>query len=704
MPWYDEAVFYHIYPLGLLGAPRENPYGEPVHRLPALVPWLDHLVDLGVTALYIGPLFQSVGHGYETTDYRTVDSRLGDNDDLRDLVKAAHERGIRVILDGVFNHVGRDFFAFRDLKENREASPYRDWFCNVNFWGNNSYNDGFSYDTWGGYDLLVKLNQRNPAVRDYLLDNVRFWVDEFDIDGIRLDAADVLDFDFMHALRAVANEVKPDFWLMGEVIHGEYSRWVNGDTLHAVTNYSLHKALYSGHNDHNYFEIAHTVKRNYDMGGGRVDGLRLYNFVDNHDVDRIWTKLADKRHFAPVHVLMYTLPGTPSIYYGSEFAIEGKRTNYADDMLRPALDLADFADSAAADFLATLGRVRGRVPALSHGEYRELALTNRQYAFGRVLGPGTSAIVTVNNDDNPATMTVDCLGAEAYKGALGGQVVVAHDGVVDLPVGGCAGEIWCPGAADGSCDAAIDDACEAVAALEAQAREAEESAAEEGGDADLMERVLDAVARATGAEVGEGATDDVAAADAEAADAPAAAADDAPGEVAAVTEAVEAVADSVSANGAMVVAPVAAPAPADAAPEAPSDSVAAKPANAGEAPVEAGTASDAPDADSASANAAKPANAGDTDAPAAAGADAEDSDDGAVGSSDGDADTPGPADLDLDFLLGRKKPFEDMSMRELQLSILAQMAMRGPVTERMRQDVIENVYHDSLVNWAKSFN
>ena len=143
-----------------------------------------------------------------------------------------------MILDAVFNHTGRDFFAFRDLKEHRENSRYRDWYCNVNFWGNNEYNDGFSYDNWGGYNLLVKLNQRNPEVRDYLLDTVRFWVAEFDIDGLRLDAADVLDFDFMRALRGLAGEVKPDFWLMGEVIHGEYTRWVNEQTLHSVTNYA----------------------------------------------------------------------------------------------------------------------------------------------------------------------------------------------------------------------------------------------------------------------------------------------------------------------------------------------------------------------------------------------------------------------------------------------------------------------------------
>ena len=217
--------------------------------------------------------------------------------------------------------------------------------------------------------------------------------------------------------------------------------------------------------DHNYFEIAHTVKRNYDMGGDRVDGLRLYNFVDNHDVNRIWTKLADKRHFYPVHVLEYTLPGTPSIYYGSEFAIEGERTNWADDMLRPALSLADFADSPWPAFFARLGRVRHETPALSYGEYRELALTNRQYAFARLLPQG-SVIVTVNNDDNPATLQVDALGASAYEGALTGRVATAQDGQVALPTDGCSGDIWRPVEAANNADAA---AAQAQADADAQA-------------------------------------------------------------------------------------------------------------------------------------------------------------------------------------------------------------------------------------------
>lgn len=323
MAWYDNALFYHIYPLGLLGAEKQNPYGEVNHRLRELSPWIDHIEKIGCNAIYIGPLFESVGHGYETTDYRKVDFRLGDNDDLKKFVKDCHERNIRVILDGVFNHTGRDFFAFKDIKQIRENSRYKDWYSGVNFRGNNEYNDGFSYDNWGGYNLLVKLNLKNPEVRDYLLDTVKFWVDEFDIDGLRLDAADVLDFDFMRSLRGVADTVKPEFWLMGEVIHGDYSRWVNEGTLHSVTNYQLHKAFFSAHNDHNYFEIAHTVKRLYQMGGER---FKLYNFVDNHDVERIFSKLNNKADFLPVHILLYTLPGIPSLYYGSEFGVEGKKS------------------------------------------------------------------------------------------------------------------------------------------------------------------------------------------------------------------------------------------------------------------------------------------------------------------------------------------------------------------------------------------
>ena len=407
MAWYDESVFYHIYPLGLTGAPAQNDYGEVVHRLPKLLPWIDHIKEIGCNAIYIGPLFESVGHGYETTDYRTLDRRLGDNDDLKEFVRTCHKKGVRVIFDGVFNHTGRDFFAFKDLQKNRENSQYKDWYCNVNFGGNNEYNDGFSYDNWGGYNLLVKLNQWNPQVKDYIYDVIRFWVSEFNIDGIRLDAADVLDFDFMKGMRQVANEVKPDFWLMGEVIHGEYTRWVNSETLHSVTNYNLNKALWSGCNEHNFFEIAHTVKRLYDMGGCHYRNLELYSFADNHDVERIASKIINKDHLGVIYTLVYTLPGIPSIYYGGEWGTEGKRTSTCDDDLRPCIPAEKIPElnCELTDFISRLGKIHEENEELHTGKYQELLLTNRQYAYAR-WGNNSLIITALNNDDNEATLNI----------------------------------------------------------------------------------------------------------------------------------------------------------------------------------------------------------------------------------------------------------------------------------------------------------
>ena len=612
MAWYDEAVFYHIYPLGLTGAPTENPYGEVVHRLNTLIPWIEHCRKIGCNALYIGPLFESVGHGYETTDYKKLDSRLGDNGDLTAFVKACHEQGIKVIFDGVFNHVGRDFFAFRDVKQNRENSAYKDWFCNVNFWGNNEYNDGFSYDNWGGYNLLVKLNQRNPAVRDYICDVIRFWVKEFDVDGIRLDAADVLDFEFMRALRGVANEVKPEFWLMGEVIHGDYTRWVNEGTLHSVTNYHLHKALYSGHNDHNYFEIAHTVTRLYGMGGNRPDGLKLYNFVDNHDVERIYTKLMNKAHYTPVHVLLYTLPGVPSVYYGSEFGIEGKKEKFSDASLRPAIALDDHKDAltnnACTKLTAALGKIRQASKALSYGDYQQLLLTNRQYAFSRNTQNET-AIVTVNNDDSDYVMTVPCGSGTEFVGALSGQKVSAVNGTICVNVRANSGEIWLT-------------------------------------DADGIS-VSDAEEAAMRADTGTAGTDGA-------------------GEHAQESEAFAETCEPVTGanfTGESCVEPW----------------------------CELKTESDAAGACAGTCEAKADENTAGTDT--------------AAGRVKTEADAAETAKDEAHEAMNRAcdEAFERGKIAGLQEAILAIMEKNGNVTDRMRQDVYDNVYHDSLINWVKSF-
>ena len=255
--WIDKTVFYHIYPLGLCGAPETNDYQlPPVPRLEGVFPWLDHMAGLGCNGLYLGPLFESHSHGYDTTDYYHVDRRLGESQTLTGLVNRAHELGIMVILDGVFNHVGRDFWAFRDVLINRQDSAFHSWFSGLKFEGDNAYHDGLIYDCWDGHQNLVKLNLNDEGVRGHLFGAVKRWMEDFHIDGLRLDAADVIDKRFLSDLAGLTKSIKSDFWLMGEVVHGDYRQWASPERLDSVTNYECFKGLYSSFNDHNMFEMS----------------------------------------------------------------------------------------------------------------------------------------------------------------------------------------------------------------------------------------------------------------------------------------------------------------------------------------------------------------------------------------------------------------------------------------------------------------
>lgn len=399
--WYERGVFYHMYPLGMTGAPRHNDATEVTNRFAEILQWILHIRSLGCNAIYIGPLFESTSHGYDTRDYKLVDRRLGDNESFKDFVKQCHDSGIRVVVDGVFNHTGREFFAFKDIQEKKWDSPYKDWYKGVNFDWQGPCGDPFGYDAWQGHFELPCLNLFNPAVRSYLFDVIRFWVDEFDIDGIRLDCANVLDFNFMKEMRQETARMKEDFWLMGEVIHGDYSRWVNPQMLYSVTNYELHKSLYSGFNDHNFFEIAHNVRRLEAIG------RQLYTFVDNHDEDRIASKLKLKEHLIPIYLCLFTLPGIPSIYYGGEWGVEGKRTSTSDEALRPAIPISqsDERNCELTQFICAVGRIHDENEEFHGGRYQELLLTNRQYAFAR-HGADSVIITAVNNDGNDVEIDV----------------------------------------------------------------------------------------------------------------------------------------------------------------------------------------------------------------------------------------------------------------------------------------------------------
>lgn len=411
--WIDSAVFYHIYPMGFCGAADRNE-GEATagHGILKLLDWIPHLKAIGINAVYFSPIFQSLTHGYDTSDYFDTDSRLGTKEEFKQVFAKLRENHIHIVLDGVFNHVGRGFWAFKDVQEKLWDSPYKDWFSGLNFDHGNASGDRFHYDCWEGHEELVKLNLRNPAVVKHLLDAVSMWIDEFDIDGLRLDAADCVDMDFFRKLRSLVKGKKPHFWLMGEIIHGDYKRWANPDMLDSTTNYECWKGIYSSHNDKNYFEIAHSLRRQFGQGGMYKD-LELYSFVDNHDVNRIASLLNDDRNLKNVYTLLFAMPGVPSIYYGSEWGIKAvKGHGYdADKPLRPCLDIHEMEKLSPelGEHIRMLSDLRACSAALQKGDYEEIFLQNRQYAFARVLGDDVK-VAAFNIDDSDYNFHFDFRG------------------------------------------------------------------------------------------------------------------------------------------------------------------------------------------------------------------------------------------------------------------------------------------------------
>lgn len=398
--WYEQSIFYHIYPLGFCDAPKVNKESKSTNRIKKIIEWIPHLKKLSINAVYLGPVFESSEHGYDTKDYFEIDKRLGNNDDFKVVCDELHRNGIKVVLDGVFNHVGREFKYFQDVKVNRDKSKYINWFQNINFYSNSPYNDGFSYDGWNGHYNLVKLNIKNNEVKEYIFKVIDTWIDEFDIDGLRLDAADYMDREFFKDLRWHCDKKKEDFWLMGEVIHGDYNLWANKSMLNTTTNYECYKGIYSAHNDKNYFEIIHSINRQKGNYGIYKD-LVLYNFVDNHDVTRISSILKKKECLENVYTLLFTMPGIPSIYYGSEWGIEGVKQKNSDYNLRPSLDINNIISNnkEIVSHIEKLGKIRRALKPLNFGNFNEIIIRNQQVLYKRSYN-NEEVFIALNISDN----------------------------------------------------------------------------------------------------------------------------------------------------------------------------------------------------------------------------------------------------------------------------------------------------------------
>ena len=393
--WAYEANFYQIYPLGMTGAPFEND-GVLEHRILKVIDFIPHLKKLNIDAVYFSPLFESDTHGYNTRDYRLIDKRLGTNDDFKKVCDALHKEGIKIVLDGVFNHVGRGFYGFKDVQEKKWDSEYKDWF-NLNFDGNSNYNDGFWYEGWEGNYDLVKLNLKNSAVTDYLIDSVRFWVEKFDIDGLRLDVAYMVDRDFLKRLRWETSNMKEDFFLVGETLFGDYNQIMNDEMCHSVTNYECYKGIHSALNSYNMFEIVHSLKRQFGPEQWTLyKGKHLFSFVDNHDVGRIASVLDNPYHILAAYGMIYGMPGIPIIYYGSEWGIEGKKSD-GDPALRPSVDKPEWKELT--DFISRLAKIHKESKALQYGDFSDIVLTNKQCVFKRECD-GERILVLINIEEN----------------------------------------------------------------------------------------------------------------------------------------------------------------------------------------------------------------------------------------------------------------------------------------------------------------
>ena len=406
---FEHVILWHVYPLGFTGAEQEQPAGGAVqHRLPRIERWLDRMIELGANGLQLGPVFDSETHGYDTRDHLRIDPRLGDEQDLDALIAAAHARGIEVVLDGVFNHVGRSFPRFVQAEQGDPAAAA--WFRR----------EGDGWADFEGHGALVALNHDEPEVLRYVIDVMRHWLDR-GVDGWRLDAAYAVPTAFWHRVAEAVHETHPHAWLLGEVIHGDYAQWVADSGLDSVTQYELWKAIWSSLNERNLWELAWTLGRHRDL----VASFLPATFVGNHDTTRIASRLTDERHLAHALTVLFTVGGVPVVYSGDEEGFRGVKEDRAggDDAVRPA-----FPDSP--DELSRLGEpilrlhqrliaLRRRKPWLARGRYEQVSVENDVLVYRMSSPEGDDAItVALNVGDGPLDLA-PANGERVLEGGLG---------------------------------------------------------------------------------------------------------------------------------------------------------------------------------------------------------------------------------------------------------------------------------------------
>jgi cyclomaltodextrinase / maltogenic alpha-amylase / neopullulanase len=409
--WVQHVIWWQVYPLGFVGAyPADLPPAQDEHRLRRIVEWLDHAIELGASGVALGPIFASRTHGYDTTDHYRIDPRLGDDADFDHLIAEAHQRGLRVLLDGVFNHVATDF-------------AHTAWFRRR----------GNDFDTFEGHGELIALDHDNPDVVGYVVDVMTHWLGR-GADGWRLDAAYAVPDRFWAQVLPRVRQQFPDSWFVGEVIHGDYSARVRDAGFDSVTQYELWKAIWSSLNDGNFHELDHALARHNEF----LDEFAPMTFVGNHDVTRIASRLEETRHLEHALVVLLTTGGIPSVYAGDEAAYRGVKEERfgGDDAVRPEFTSPLMGVDAHGHDVFRLHQyligLRRRHPWLHTARTSQLQLTNRQYVY-QTRNESHALLVALNVDATPMPLSLPALGFGEGR-ILAGSGAPPEKAVVDTDV------------------------------------------------------------------------------------------------------------------------------------------------------------------------------------------------------------------------------------------------------------------------------
>lgn len=428
--WLDDCIMYQFYPLGLCGAPHENSWDwsntwnaatRPIRRIDRVLLWIEQLKKLNVNAVYFSPVLQSDTHGYNTRDFYTLDSRLGSNEDFAAVCNTLHENGIRILFDSLFNHVGRGFWAFRDIRNNMQKSLYIDWFAEIDFSRNTPCSDGFYYKSYEDNWDFPELNLENEEVVQHIFGAIRKWVDMFAIDGLRVGIADFMSQKFLRRLREFSSNMSAglggNLAILGETYDSKScKKIVNEEKAHASTNSELHSSIVNSVKTKNFFELDFTLRREFGVEGIYTH-TTLANFLDNHDITRFAQVVQDKEALRLAWGLLFAFPGIPCIYYGSEWGVLGNNDEVSHWGVRPSFEKPVWNDLT--DFIQKVSLVRKKSPALRYGNYRYVFLSKSQYIFSRESCGQTIFIAVNASEEGCLVEPKEGYGYAAFEGLHG---------------------------------------------------------------------------------------------------------------------------------------------------------------------------------------------------------------------------------------------------------------------------------------------